>query len=739
MKKEGEALISNDEIINLKDLVEKETGKKFNNNNMMCCPIHSEKSPSFSVKKYSDKWRYCCFACGCSGDAIDFIKSYKHMNYIEACKYLNVNLDKDTLKIISNLEKVEKYIKWQLENTKNGYELITIHSFVDKTNNVIYYKAKFKKPDGKKETPYYHIERGKVINTRGYDEIPYNLYNLTECLAKEKNIFICEGEKDCDTLIHFGYVATSFKGVKEFDYSIFKNAIVYIIPDTGETGEKYKDNLYYQLKDYVKEFNVIYPRGLNELGNNKDITDWFQSGKTLSDFKATLNDKWDYKLSRFWRDINVKITNKGETIVTPKKTSWRNIEQVLNFENVHLKYNLINKEAEATGSLSSSGDLLIIDIQTMCLAHDLEVKKETVCDAILKISRMNQYNPFFDYLKVNRNSNHQVIEDVFNCIIINSEFAYNREIYLKYFNTWLMDLVTMAQNTIEKGLKSQGVLVLQGKQGGRKSTFFKKLINNSKWFKGECDVDPKDKDSVIKITKYIFAELSELDGMTKKDQDSMKRFLTDDIDTYRVPYGRCTESHPRITTFCATVNPRDFLKDRTGSRRFWVIPIEKCNIPALEHININEFWGAVYDLWCTGTVKNYLNENETEILLQDNTAFNSGSDISIAIDEKFDFNQNKIAWKTYNLGEISEKIGIDSTKAIRNELEIRGFKYQAHRDNYLKNDKTKKGFKLPNLDIKEAERLERDMLFNPFPDKLKEQQTFNEIKPKEPVDIGWAK
>lgn len=733
-------MISNDEIINLKDLVEKETGKKFNNNNMMCCPIHSEKSPSFSVKKYSDKWRYCCFACGCSGDAIDFIKSYKHMNYIEACKYLNVNLDKDTLKIISNLEKVEKYIKWQLENTKKGYELITIHSFVNKTNNVIYYKAKFKKPDGKKETPYYCFDKdGKVANRRGYDEIPYNLYNLTEGLAKEKNIFICEGEKDCDTLIHFGYVATSFKGVKEFDYSIFKNAIVYIIPDTGETGEKYKDNLYYQLKDYVKEFNVIYPRGLNELGDNKDITDWFQSGKTLSDFKAALNDKWDYKLSRFWRDINVKITNKGETIVTPKKTSWRNIEQVLNFENVNLKYNLISNESESTGSVSSTGDALIIDIQTMCSSHDLEVKKETVCDAILKISRMNQYNPFIDYLKVNRNSNHQIIEDVFNCIVINNEFITKRDTYLKYFTRWLMDLIYMSQNTIEKGLKSQGVFVLQGKQGGRKSTFFKKLMSNNYWFNGEANIDPKSTDSVWQNTGYILVELSEFDGMSKKDQDSMKRFLTNDIDVYRVSYARCHEKHPRITTFCATVNPRDFLKDKTGSRRFWVVPIEKCTIEAMDQININEFWGAVYDLWLTGTVPNYLNENETETLLQDNTAFNVESDISIAINEKFDFDQKKFAWKVYNLGEIAEIININATKAIRNELERRRFKYGSHRDNYLKNDRTKTGFKLPNTDIKEAERLERDMLFNPFPDKLKEQQTFNEIKPKEPVDIGWAK
>lgn len=354
----------------------------------------------------------------------------------------------------------------------------------------------------------------------------------------------------------------------------------------------------------------------------------------------------------------------------------------------------------------------------------------------MKISRKNQYNPFIDYLKANKNNNHKIIEEVFNCIYINDEFISKRDIYLKYFTKWLMDLVTMSHNTIEKGLKSQGVLVLQGKQGGRKSTFFKKLMSNNFWFNGEANIDPKDKDSIWQNTAYILVELSEFDGMSKKDQESMKRFLTNDIDIYRIAYARCHEKHPRITTFCATVNPRDFLKDKTGSRRFWVIPIDNCDIESMDKININEFWGAVYDLYCTGTIKNYLDDNEIEILLQDNTAFNMESDISIAIEEHFNFKQNKIAWKVYKVGQIASIIGINETKAIKNELERRRFKCGTHRDNYSGDPQW--GFKLPNTDMKEAKRLERDLSLNPFEPKEVIQQ---EILPKEPVieELPWYK
>ena len=619
--------------IDLKNLIESETEQRFDRNNKMLSPFVSEKTPSFSIyfNRKNNKWMFKDFSSGEGGDCIDFYMKYRNVRYIDACKYLNIEPNEEYGKLMTLVEKVEAAIKQLNFKDSNDKPLRYIHTyiFVDQYNKPIYFEAKFKDIANKSTSRFLSINSdGNVIPRREADAIPYNFYELLDGLKNNKDIFIVEGAKDADTLIHFGYLATSFKGVTEFDYSIFKDAIVHCTPDTGVAGEKYKDDLYYNLKDHVKEFNVIYPEGLSDLGNNKDITDYFQSGKTLADFKISLRDKWDYKKSRLWRDVEIKNI-KDKEIIVPKKT-WRNVEQILKRENINLKYNLINKEAEATGRLSSAGDELIIDIQTLCISYNFNVNKDIVCDAILKISRRNQYNPFIDYLQANRNDNHKLIEDVFNCLILNDE-GNNRDVYLKYFTKWLMDLITISQNTIEKGLKSQGVLVLQGDQGGRKSTFFQKLVSNNKWFKGESCIDTKNKDSIIQNTVYILVELSEFEGMTKGEQATLKRFFTNEIDIYRAPYGKCTEKHLRITTFCATVNPKDFLRDRTGSRRFWIIPVKKCDIGALSKININMFWGAVYDLWLSGKVSNYLNENETEFLIKSNTQFNMETNISIKI------------------------------------------------------------------------------------------------------------
>lgn len=711
--------------INLKELIEHETGEHFDRNNKICCPFHNEKTPSFSIKKMNDKYRFHCFGCGCHGDSIDFIREYKNMNYIEACNYLGIEADTEHNDIVTNIDKIKNFIaNKQLKDKDNKpLKYIKTYVFKDAYGKVAYYKVKFKDHNNKSQNRYLSITTDERIKMeRGCDELPYNYYNLLQGLKDDKPIFILEGEKDADSLQYMGYTSTSFKGVTKFDYSIFKDKIVYCIPDTGAPGEKYKDDLWYKLKDYVKEFNVIYPKDWDKAPDNYDITDWFKDNHTKNDFKIALHDPWDYKKSKFWRDVILKGTS-----YIPKKT-WRNVEQILKHNNVNLRYNLITHEAEATGELNSCGDELIIDIQTLSLNNGLNVNKDLICDSILKISRKNKYNPFVDYLKTNKNDNFNLIDEVFNTITINSEFENKKDTYLLYFKTWLMNLISMSQNTKQKGLKSQGVLILQGDQGIRKSTFFKKIIRNNQWFKGEANIDTKKTDSIWQNTRYVLVELSEFDGMSKKDQESMKRFLSNELDVYRVPYGRCIEEHPRTTTFCATVNPRDFLKDKTGSRRFWVIPVEKCDIEALEKININEFWGAVYGLWCTGTVKDYLNQDETATLLQDNTAFNIETDISIAIDETFDFSQNRIAWKVYNLSEIADTIKIYKTKAIRNEFERRGFDYNSYRDNYMPlGAKKKKGFVLPNVDLNEAKRLIKDINNNPF---IKEDKT---IKKQTPV------
>ena len=70
--------MNNIEDIDLKALIEQETGELFNRNGYIKCPFHAEKTPSMKVRfnPNTNKYMYHCFGCDEGGDAIDFIRKY---------------------------------------------------------------------------------------------------------------------------------------------------------------------------------------------------------------------------------------------------------------------------------------------------------------------------------------------------------------------------------------------------------------------------------------------------------------------------------------------------------------------------------------------------------------------------------------------------------------------------------------------------------------------------------------
>ncbi|MDT8363968.1 MAG: DNA primase [Nitrosomonas sp.] len=56
--------------------------KKKGANFVACCPFHDEKTPSFTVNQ--PKQFYHCFGCGKHGNAIDFLKEYSGLSFIDA-------------------------------------------------------------------------------------------------------------------------------------------------------------------------------------------------------------------------------------------------------------------------------------------------------------------------------------------------------------------------------------------------------------------------------------------------------------------------------------------------------------------------------------------------------------------------------------------------------------------------------------------------------------------------------
>lgn len=197
--------------------------------------------------------------------------------------------------------------------------------------------------------------------------------------------------------------------------------------------------------------------------------------------------------------------------------------------------------------------------------------------------------------------------------------------YQTYVRKWFMQSVAMALNDDSSRRSADGALVLQGPQGCGKTLFFRKMASGGRdWFVEGVSLDFANKDTIIKGTSAWIAELGELDSTLKREQSALKAFITAESDDIRAPYARASVCRLRRTSFCGTVNPEDFLRDETGSRRFWVVPVEKVDVEKLLHLNaetIHQIWLQAYVEWAQAPEGYRISAEERRQLEHDNIRF----------------------------------------------------------------------------------------------------------------------
>lgn len=374
---------------------------------------------------------------------------------------------------------------------------------------------------------------------------------------------------------------------------------------------------------------------------------------------------------------------------------WENLECVLDKYDIKLKYNVVNKEI-VSNIEDATRNSLLTDIYSLNLKELLNLTREETANAMTRIAEKNKFNPFVELLKANENNDYGIIKEVFDCIQINDEYKENYDYYFTLFTKWCLNVVKLGNNTLKNEYKTSGVLVLQGGQGCYKSTFASKLMPEKSLYKGDKTLDPDKTDSIIQNTNYILVEWGELDSTLKGEQSKLKQFITSSNDEYRSPYARFSEKHPRLTSYIGTVNKVDFLKDETGSRRFWIIPVVKCDINKMDDIDMKKFWGAVYSLWKSGTIKDYLEEDEQKKLYEVNARYNYQTDASYLVEERIRWDMPKDEWEVYGITEIANYLMTKESKSIKIELEKKGLRYGSHR---TRAGKVKKGFKIPRFEV----------------------------------------
>lgn len=151
-------------------------------------------------------------------------------------------------------------------------------------------------------------------------------------------------------------------------------------------------------------------------------------------------------------------------------------------------------------------------------------------------------------------------------------------------------LCAAVARAMNPGVKYDTMPILVGAQGIGKSTLLRTL--GAEWFNDSLSTF-EGKEACEMIQGSWLIELQELNGMNKAEENAVKQFLSKTDDIYREPYGRRTGRYPRRCVFFGTTNDDEFLRDKTGSRRF--LPID-CTGQATKSV-FEDLAGEVPQIW----------------------------------------------------------------------------------------------------------------------------------------------
>lgn len=357
----------------------------------------------------------------------------------------------------------------------------------------------------------------------------------------------------------------------------------------------------------------------------------------------------------------------------PVTTHWQNLSFLLERWGLLLKYNEISKEIELykNGQRQPLAGLqqLATDLRGRCNASGLGISRADIFDQLEYIAKSNKYNPFTDYLESCFNkwtaAGGQKVYFAGLCTALKFEPAFMDGAAAGVFlhallRKWLLQAVKLAYN--DGSTKPQSLLVLQGAQGIGKTRFISWLLPVPSIVLTEQSLDPASKDSVIKVTKYALVEVSEM-GRSMKDKDLLKQFFTSPTDTYRAPFERDTVTHPRKTSFAGTVNNLDFLIDRTGERRYFVLPLAAIDWQALERLPPAMLWGEIYAAAIVDGERFWLNSSEIKQLNQHNKKFALSTSTEEGLYDLLDWGAAKEHWQYYTAARIALLLFNDKAKA----------------------------------------------------------------------------
>jgi putative DNA primase/helicase len=161
--------------------------------------------------------------------------------------------------------------------------IVKTYDYVEESGELLYQVVRYEPKDFKQRRP---DSRGGWIWKKGERQV---LYRIREVL-ESPIVFVVEGERDADTLLSRGFVATTNAGGAKAPWlpeytDVLRGREIILIPDNDPAGWGRVTRIARALVGKVARLVIL------ELEDAKDITEWFHRGHSDRDLIAELERK----------------------------------------------------------------------------------------------------------------------------------------------------------------------------------------------------------------------------------------------------------------------------------------------------------------------------------------------------------------------------------------------------------------------------------------------------------------
>ena len=289
-----------------------------------------------------------------------------------------------------------------------------------------------------------------------------------------------------------------------------------------------------------------------------------RTAEASSDFGEALEETLEADDS--WKD-KLKFTEKGalaqtiENVVLILQNDQR-LAGCLAFD--EMNHNIVVKKSLPWRTVEGVGQW--VDSDDAALRYFLERVyglggKDRIFDAVNVVALKHSFHPVRDYLNGCTWDGVPRVDTLLIDYLGAEDNEYTRAVTRKA-------LVAAVARVFRPGVKFDYMLTIRGRQGLGKSAIIAKL--GREWF-SDTFTTMQGKDAYEQVQGVWIMEVGELAGMRKAEAETIKLYISKQVDRFRPAYGRRLQEFPRQCIFIGTTNETQFLRDTTGNRRFWVV------------------------------------------------------------------------------------------------------------------------------------------------------------------------